>query len=181
MLRDRELLQQKCKQHALYASKIDVTLTAAGCYGLPGIIGRSRCFSVGRGNSRTKGHLKLAGEHGTPADSEELTTAANQASREAALAKLLLRFGQGDTYRRIVIAAEALKQKAPLWFTETFGNRIGRVTTAGVVTEYSIWGALGAARLRTNAGRSGCVGRDGRGIVEDVRGASATDSRACGQ
>jgi predicted RecB family nuclease len=65
-------------------------------------------------NCKTKGHLKLAGAYGTPTDSEEMTTAASQTSREAALAKLLLRFGQGDTYRRIVIAAETLKQGAPL-------------------------------------------------------------------
>ena len=29
-------------------------------------------------NCKTKGHLKLAGEHGTPADSEEMTTAASR-------------------------------------------------------------------------------------------------------
>src|SRR5713226_1147032 len=65
-------------------------------------------------NCKTKSHLKLAGEHGTPIDAEEMTTAASQASREAALAKLLLRFSQGDTSRRLVVAAETLKQGAPL-------------------------------------------------------------------
>jgi predicted RecB family nuclease len=73
-------------------------------------------------NCETKGHLKLAGEHGTPVDSEEMTTAASQALRETALSKLLLRFGRGDTSRRIVIAAETLKQGTPLLADAMFEN-----------------------------------------------------------
>ena len=65
-------------------------------------------------NCKTKGHLKIAGGHGKPADFEEMTTAASQAAREAVLTKLLLRFGQGDTSRGVVIAAETLKPGAPL-------------------------------------------------------------------
>ena len=73
-------------------------------------------------NCKTKGHLKLAGEHGTSSDLEEMPTAASRGSREAALAKLLLHFGQGDTSRRIVIAAETLKQGAPLLADSTLEN-----------------------------------------------------------
>ena len=50
-------------------------------------------------NCKTKGHLKLAGEGGTKSDYEAMTTAARQASREAALARLVARFGEGDACR----------------------------------------------------------------------------------
>ena len=50
-------------------------------------------------NCKNKGHLKLAGESGTKSDYEAMTTAARQASREAALAKLVARFGEGDACR----------------------------------------------------------------------------------
>jgi predicted RecB family nuclease len=65
-------------------------------------------------NCKTKGHLKLEGKAGTLSDFEKMTSTASQASRETALAKLLLRFGQGDTSRTIAIAAETLKEGAPL-------------------------------------------------------------------
>ena len=55
---------------------------------------------------KTKGHLKLAGESGTPSEYEAMTAAAGQASREAALAKLVARFGSGDACRGIAVTAE---------------------------------------------------------------------------
>jgi hypothetical protein len=48
---------------------------------------------------RYKGHLKLAGQAGTLSDYEAMTSAAKAESREVALAKLVARFGQGDTCR----------------------------------------------------------------------------------
>jgi predicted RecB family nuclease len=65
-------------------------------------------------NCRTKGHLKLVGETGTPSDYETMTTAAGRASREAALAKLVSRFGQGDACRGTAITAATLKQGSPM-------------------------------------------------------------------
>ena len=43
-----------------------------------------------------------------------MTTAARQASREEALAKLVARFGEGDACRGIAVTAATLKQGAPL-------------------------------------------------------------------
>jgi predicted RecB family nuclease len=65
-------------------------------------------------NCRYKGHLKLAGERGTPSDYETMTTAARQASREEALAKLVARFGEGDSCRGVSVTSARLKQGTPL-------------------------------------------------------------------
>src|SRR4051812_30879597 len=43
-----------------------------------------------------KGHLKFAGESGTRSDYEAMTAAAEAASREQAVARLVARFGEGD-------------------------------------------------------------------------------------
>jgi predicted RecB family nuclease len=64
-------------------------------------------------NCKYKGHLKLAGESGTWSDYEAMTTSAGQASREAALAKLLLRFNKGEAPGG-AIAVARLKQGLPL-------------------------------------------------------------------
>jgi predicted RecB family nuclease len=61
-------------------------------------------------NCKYKGHLKLAGESGTPSDYEAMTTAARQVSRESALAKLAARFGEGDACRETAVTAATLKQ-----------------------------------------------------------------------
>ena len=65
-------------------------------------------------NCKTKGHLKLAGESGTKSDYEAMTEAASRASREAALARLVARFGEGDACRGTAVTAATLKQGAPL-------------------------------------------------------------------
>ena len=52
-------------------------------------------------NCKYKGHLKLAGENGTPSDYETMTTAARQASREQAVVGLVARFGEGDAGRGV--------------------------------------------------------------------------------
>src|SRR5207245_6525797 len=57
-----------------------------------------------------KGHLKLAGECGTKSDYEAMTAAAELESREAAVAKLAARFGEGVASRGTVVTATALKQ-----------------------------------------------------------------------
>jgi predicted RecB family nuclease len=61
-------------------------------------------------NCKYKGHLKLTGESGTPSDYEAMTTAARQASREEAVAKLAARFGEGDACREMAVTAATLKQ-----------------------------------------------------------------------
>src|SRR4051812_48307450 len=61
-------------------------------------------------NCKYKGHLKLAGESGTQSDYETMTTAARQASREEAVAKLAARFGEGDTCPEMAVTAATLKQ-----------------------------------------------------------------------
>src|SRR5262245_19534235 len=65
-------------------------------------------------NCKYKGHLQLAGESGTPADYETMTTAVRQASREQAVAGLVARFGEGDAGRGTTINAAILRQGAPL-------------------------------------------------------------------
>jgi hypothetical protein len=59
-------------------------------------------------NCKTKVRLKLAGESGTPSDYEAMTTAARQASREEAIAKLMARFA--DASRGVLATAETLEQ-----------------------------------------------------------------------
>jgi predicted RecB family nuclease len=61
-------------------------------------------------NCKYKGHLKLAGERGTQSDYETMTAAARQASREEALAKLVVRFGEDDACREMAVTAATLKQ-----------------------------------------------------------------------
>src|SRR5262249_60221705 len=61
-----------------------------------------------------KGHLKLAGQAGTPSDYEAMMSAAKAGSREAALARLVARFGQGDACRGGPVTVAKLKQGAPL-------------------------------------------------------------------
>lgn len=65
-------------------------------------------------NCKYKGHLKLDGENGTPSDYEVMTTAARTTSREAALARLVARFDEGDVRRGTTVTASILKQMAPL-------------------------------------------------------------------
>src|SRR5262249_552071 len=65
-------------------------------------------------NCKTKGHLKLAGEAGIQSEYEVMTTAACQASREAALARLVARFGEGDACRGVPATAATLKKGARL-------------------------------------------------------------------
>jgi predicted RecB family nuclease len=65
-------------------------------------------------NCKTKAHLKLAGETGTKSDYESMTTAAKEASREEALARLVARFGEGETCRGLPLNTTTLKEEAPL-------------------------------------------------------------------
>jgi len=62
-------------------------------------------------NCKTKGHLKLAGEGGIQSDYDAMTTAAARASREAAIAKLVYRFGDGDACQGVAVTAATLKQR----------------------------------------------------------------------
>jgi predicted RecB family nuclease len=64
-------------------------------------------------NCKTKGHLKLVGECGTPSDYEAMTTETRRASREVALAKLAARFGV-EGWRGKAVAVTTLKQEPPL-------------------------------------------------------------------
>jgi predicted RecB family nuclease len=61
-------------------------------------------------NCKYKGHFKLAGEGGTPSDYETMTTAARQASRIAAVAKLVARFGGCDACPEMAVTAVTLRQ-----------------------------------------------------------------------
>jgi len=65
-------------------------------------------------NCKTKGRLKLAGESGTKSDYEAMTTEARQASREAALDKLVARLGEGGACRGIPATADTLRRGPPL-------------------------------------------------------------------
>jgi predicted RecB family nuclease len=65
-------------------------------------------------NCKFKGHLKLTGESGTKSDYEAMTTASRLASREAALARLVTRFGAGGAHQGMAVTASTLKQGAQL-------------------------------------------------------------------
>jgi predicted RecB family nuclease len=69
-----------------------------------------------------KGHLKLAGECGTKSDYEAMTAAADQASREEAVAKLAARFGEGNTSRGTAVTTAALKQRTTLLVDASFDD-----------------------------------------------------------
>src|SRR5262245_57954684 len=71
-------------------------------------------------NCKTKGRLRLAGEPGTKSDYEAMTMKASQVSREAALARLVVRFSEGDASRGVSVTAATLKQRAPLLVDATF-------------------------------------------------------------
>jgi predicted RecB family nuclease len=61
-------------------------------------------------NCKYKGHLKIAGDSGTPSDYETMTTAARQASREEAVATLVARFGACDACRAMTVTAATLRE-----------------------------------------------------------------------
>jgi predicted RecB family nuclease len=65
-------------------------------------------------NCKTKGQLKIVGETGTKSDYEAMTTAAGRAAREAALARLVDRFGESDACRGVSVTAATLKKGAQL-------------------------------------------------------------------
>jgi predicted RecB family nuclease len=71
-------------------------------------------------NCKYKGHLKLAGESGTSSDYEAMTTTARAVAREAAVARLLARFGEGDACRGNAITPTTLRKGAPLLADATF-------------------------------------------------------------
>ncbi len=65
-------------------------------------------------NCKFKGHLKLAGEVGTRSDYEAMTTAARAASREQAIARLVVRFGEGVACRGTTVTVASLRGGPPL-------------------------------------------------------------------
>src|SRR3954453_3207852 len=65
-------------------------------------------------NCKFKGHLKLAGEVGTRSDYEAMTTAAQAASREQAIAKLLVRSGEGADCGGATVTVATLRSGQPL-------------------------------------------------------------------
>ena len=65
-------------------------------------------------NCKYKGYLKLSGESGRKSDYETMTTVARASSRNQAVAKLVVRFGEGDACRGTIITAATLKQGTPL-------------------------------------------------------------------
>jgi predicted RecB family nuclease len=65
-------------------------------------------------NCKFKGHLKLAGEVGTRSDYEAMTTATRAASREQAIAKLVVRSGGGTACRGTAVTVATLRSGPPL-------------------------------------------------------------------
>src|SRR5262249_47488476 len=63
-------------------------------------------------NCKYKGHLKLAGESGTKSDYEAMATTARAAAREAAIARLVARFGEGDASWGNAITPTTLRKGA---------------------------------------------------------------------
>jgi predicted RecB family nuclease len=73
---------------------------------------------------KTKGFLELGGESGTKSDYEVMTSAVHQSSRAAALAKLVLRFGEGDACQGVPVNVELLKQGKPLLVDATLEDEV---------------------------------------------------------
>jgi len=68
----------------------------------------------GQLNCKFKGHLKLAGEAGTRSDYEAMTAAARAASREQAIGRLVIRFGEGAACRGTIVTVASLRSGPPL-------------------------------------------------------------------
>jgi predicted RecB family nuclease len=68
----------------------------------------------GQLSCKFKGHLKLAGEVGTRSDYEAMTAAAGAASREQALARLVIRLGEGAACRGTAVTVASLRNGPPL-------------------------------------------------------------------
>jgi predicted RecB family nuclease len=71
---------------------------------------------------RYKGHLKLAGEHGQPADYELLLLESRGRVRQAAAERLLARPNEGGVVRDVTVTPELLKQGAALLLDATVGG-----------------------------------------------------------
>src|SRR5262249_17904469 len=69
---------------------------------------------VGFVNCKIKGRLKLAREAGKPSEYEAIVSAAKAASREAALARLVARLGEGDACRGLSAGAHSLTEGSPI-------------------------------------------------------------------
>ncbi|HKO24631.1 MAG TPA: hypothetical protein VJY65_07820, partial [Chloroflexota bacterium] len=67
-----------------------------------------------------KGHLKLAGEQGSPTDYEVLQVEARNQVRRAAAGRLLGRHKEGDTLRDVALTRAPLKQGVSLLLDVTF-------------------------------------------------------------
>lgn len=63
---------------------------------------------------KTKAHLKVAGENGVISEYEAMTKEAMRRSREDAVTKLAIRYGEGGTRCGVSVTAETLKKGAPL-------------------------------------------------------------------
>jgi predicted RecB family nuclease len=58
---------------------------------------------------KTKGHLKLAGQHGSTSDYEELLAATRAEVRQMAVGKILARHSEGEIARDLPLTAAALR------------------------------------------------------------------------
>src|SRR5262249_51387770 len=65
-------------------------------------------------NCKYKGHLKRAGERGTPSEYETMTTAARQLARDQAVTSLVARFAESRAGRGRTVSAAVLRQGTPL-------------------------------------------------------------------
>src|SRR5215510_14147073 len=65
-------------------------------------------------NCRYKGHLKLAGEQGSPSDYEQLMRESRERVRLAAIAKLVARYKEGEVLRGSTVTPTVLRRGAPL-------------------------------------------------------------------
>jgi len=70
-------------------------------------------------NCRYKGHLKLAGEQGSPSDYEQLMRESREQVRLAATAKLLARHKEGEVLRGLTMTLAVLRRGVPLLLDAT--------------------------------------------------------------
>jgi predicted RecB family nuclease len=70
-----------------------------------------------------KGHLKLAGEQGSPSDYEVLQRVARSRVRQAAAERLMCRHQEGDILRSVTLTRPLLQQGVPLLLDATVEDR----------------------------------------------------------
>src|SRR6266545_68297 len=75
-------------------------------------------------NCKYKGHLKLAGEYGSPSDYEQLMRQSRERVQLAATAKLLVRHTEGAVLQEPIVTLAVLRRGVPLLLDATVEDEL---------------------------------------------------------